>query len=334
MFDIVIFTILIFLSAFFSSAETAFFSLSPARVRMMRQKKYCCATQVDILKRDPHRLLITILIGNNIVNLFTASYATVVAAQFFGSAALGIATGITTFFILVFGEIIPKSFAYAKNAQLARIAAWPIFVLSIALYPAVYSLRFISLYLNKKFKGESDGEDVTEEEVRALARIGVEKGAINYREHEMIENIFELDDISVGDIATPWYKVVALSGLVPVEQIAYFVSQKGHSRYPVHDGKNEDTIIGYVHVNHIMKALNSDERDQPLTNFAVPIERVSEDMSIERVFRAMLKKRMHMFLVHKEKDEKDIIGLVTLENILEEIVGEIHDETDKRVRKK
>src|SRR3990170_547022 len=113
--EIVLFALLVTLSAFFSATETAFFSLHQSRIRIMKQKKRKNAAIIQKLKSQPQRLLITILIGNNAVNLFTAAYATVIAGRFFGSAALGVATGAATFFILVFGEIIPKSFAYSHN---------------------------------------------------------------------------------------------------------------------------------------------------------------------------------------------------------------------------
>lgn len=325
--DVIIFSVLILLSAFFSSAETAFFSLSPARVRLMRHKKYFAAELIDKLKHRPRRLLITILIGNNIVNLFTASYATVVAARFFDSAALGVATGVTTIVILIFGEIIPKSFAIAQNALIARATAWPIYILFIVFYPIIFVLQKISITFQKLLGADKQDVAVSEEEIRTMTRIGVEHGIFDYREHEMIQNVFQFDDIKVKDVMTPLRKVVMLDGNVPIEQISYFVSQSGHSRYPVHDG-NDDHIIGYIHVNAIMKALNSDERDKPVEEFISPVQYVEDDIDIERVFRGMNKRFSHMNIVRNKKTG-DVIGLITLEDVLEELVGEIIDETDK-----
>ncbi len=332
MFEVVIFVLLVFLSAFFSASETAYFSLSPARVRLMIQNKRPMASMVAKLRGNPHKLLITILIGNNIVNLFTASYATVVAAEFFGSAALGVATGATTLAILVFGEIIPKSFAYARNTAVASLAAGPLYVLGIVFTPAVFLLDSLNGLLRRLLGSDKENEAaVSEEEVRALSRLGVESGAINYREHRMIEKIFSFDDTPVDKVMTPWYKVVTLSGTVPVEQIAHFVAHEGFTRYPVNDGRNDDNIIGYIHVNQIMKALNSDRRDAPLAEFVSPVKTVCSDMSVERVFRSMLARREHLFLV-RDKDSGNLVGMVTLEDIIEEILGEIEDETDALVQ--
>ncbi len=324
--DILIFLILIFLSGFFSSAETAFFSLSPAQARLLAQNKQWSARAVWFLKSRPEELLTTILIGNNIVNILTASYATVVAARFFGDAALALATGVTTFFILVFGEIVPKSLAYSNNLALAQFSAPVLYGLRMILLPVVRALTAFSGYLQKRF-AKGGTTNVTEEEVRMMARMSVEHGEMDYREREMIENVFRFDDITVREIMTPRYKIVALNGMVPIEQIAYFVGQDGHSRYPVYIG-DEDDIIGYIHVNTILRILKSDERDRLLKEFIDDIPSVPEDRKIERIFRSMKRDAIHMYLVHRSGAQKEIVGLVTLEDVIEEIVGEIEDETD------
>ena len=303
----------------------------------MQKKKLKNADLIAKLKSDPQRLLITILVGNNIVNLFTASYATVVSAELFGSFALGVATGVTTFFILVFGEIFPKSFAYTHNDKVTRKAAKPIYLFYILFYPLTFLLLKLNEFANSKFK-ERSNVGVTEDEIITMARLGVESGAIEYKEHEMIENIFEFYDTKVGDVMTPMYKVKLLNGSVPVDQIAYFVSHSSYSRYPVYDG-DQDDIMGYVHVNQVMRALNSDKRDELLKEFASPIVYTSEDQKVESVFRAMKKDKNHMYLVYREDDKDDVIGIITMEDVLEEIVGEIEDETDrererKRMKKK
>ncbi len=326
--DIIIFIILILLSALFSSAETAFFSLSPAQVKLMVQNKKFAYNIIEKLKNKPKRLLITILIGNNIVNLFTASYATIVAGRFFGSAALGIATGISTILILVFGEIIPKSFAIAKNVHIAQITAWPTYIMYIIFVPIVFLLHRMSKGLYKLFGINVDSQRVTEEEIRIMTQIGVEHGEIDNEEHQMIENVFQFDDITVKEVMMPFNKIIALSATVPVEQIAYQVSQIGHSRYPVYEGDNDDKMIGYIHVNTIMKVLNSNERHKPIGEFVSEVQYVSENEKIEKVFRKMNKKYSHMFLVNNYKGQ--LVGLVTLEDIIEELVGEIIDETDKK----
>lgn len=293
----------------------------------MAEKKRKNAALIQKLKSRPQRLLITILIGNNIVNLFTAAYATVVATRYFGSAALGIATGGATLFILIFGEIIPKSFSFSHNEKIAVIVAWPLHILDVAFSPISFFLLKLNGLMNKAF-GIKVKSGVTEEEIMIMARMGVESGAIEYREHEMIENIFEFDDVPVGEVMTPRYKAEMVNGEAAVEQVAHFISHSGFSRFPVYEDNDTDKIIGYIHVNAIMKALNSDERDEPVKNFISPIDVVPESMKIERLFRFMKKNKTHMYLVHSDDDPNAIIGLITMEDILEQIVGEIEDETD------
>ena len=167
---------------------------------------------------------------------------------------------------------------------------------------------------------------VSEEEILVLSRLGAERGEIDITEQKMIENVFRFDDVQVKDIMTPKYRMEILHGEVPVEQIAYFVSQSGYSRYPVDD---EGKIIGYVHVNQLMQALNSDDRDDVVAKFVSPIKSVKESMTVDDVFRSMQKDKSHMYLVHDDHDEDEVVGLVTMENVLEEIVGEIKDETDE-----
>jgi CBS domain containing-hemolysin-like protein len=216
----------------------------------------------------------------------------------------------------------------AKNERIAQITAWPIYVMYIIFVPIVFVLHKMSKGLHKLFGIEGDNQKVTEEEIRVMAQIGLEHGEIDDAEHEMIENIFRFDDIMVKEVMMPFADIVALSATVPVEQIAYQVSQIGHSRYPVYEGDNDDKMIGYIHVNTIMKVLNSDERHKPIGEFVSEVQYVQEDEKIEKVFQKMNKKYSHMFLVQNKK--KELIGLVTLEDILEELVGEIIDETDKK----
>jgi len=298
----------------------------------MQKKKQNNAYLIAKLKSNSQRLLITILIGNNIVNIFTASYATVVATNIFGSLGIGVATGATTLIILVFGEVFPKSYAFTYNTEIAIFTAKPIYFFYILFYPLSFGLLNINDLVNRRLKSKPS-TGVTEEEIITMARLGVESGAIKYKEHEMIENIFEFHDTEVGDVMTPMYKVKLINGDVPVDQIAYFVSHSSYSRYPVYED-DQDNIIGYIHVNQIMRALNSNKRTELVKKFRSPVSSVPDDRRVESVFRSMKSKKNHMYLVYRKGSENDVIGIITMEDILEEIVGEIEDETDKIRRKK
>lgn len=320
-----LFFILLALSAFFSSAETAFFSIRQSQIRLMQEKKKKNAELIYKLKSHPERLLITLLIGNNIVNFSAASYATILGIEFSGSFGVGLATGIATLLILVFGEILPKSVAFAHNTRLARNIAKPVYFFYTIFYPLAWLLLKLDYALNTFLKVRPQ-TIVSEEEIRVMSRLGAEHGAIDQSEHDMIENIFKFDDVRVRDIMTPMTKVEMLHGDVRIEHIAHFVSQSGYSRFPVDD---DGEIIGYIHVNQIMRALNSDEREKTVAEFASPMKTIDENMTVDRVFLSMKKSKAHLYSVHAEKDKKDIMGIVTMEDVLEEIVGDIEDETDE-----
>ncbi len=326
--DIFIFTVLIFFSALFSAAETSLFSIRESQVRLMVRQKKRNAHIVANLKSDPQRLLVTILMGNNIVNLSIASLATVLAIGYFDSFSAGIATGVSTVAILLLGEIFPKTIAFTYMERVTQFTSPVIYFFYILLYPV--STLFV--WLEQWFKRHTRMHTpniISEEEIRIMAELGLEHGQINHYEHEMIENIFDFDDIIVKEVMTPKNEMETLSGDVPIEQIAYFVSQSGFSRFPVYDG-NPEAYVGYVHTNDVMRALNSDNREALTIKFASPLTRVDETKNIEEVFRLMTKERSHMYLVHKKGDPEDIVGIVTMEDILEEIMGEIEDEGDRR----
>ncbi len=324
---ILYFIVLLLLSGFFSGTEIAFFSLSKPQVRAAVDQKRKNAKLVWKLLQKPQRLLITILIGNNIVNVLTASLATVVAVDYFGSVGVGLATGVVTILILVFGEITPKSLAQKNNEWLAGKTAPVLYGMSILFFPITWILIRFNNFVSNRLVKSTVAPLAIDDEIKTMARLGVESGNLDYREHEMIERVLEFDDKTAGDVMTSRYKIVSLNGDVPFDQIAYFVAQSGFSRYPVYDD-DEDDIVGYVHVNDIMKKLKSDERDELLKDNVRELQRVEESFSIERLLRHFVSHQEHIALVVRGKKKDDIVGLVTLEDVLEELVGEIVDETD------
>ncbi len=321
---IVLFIFLLSCSAFFSASEIALFSLTQGKIKEMLHHKQLGALYVWRLRQVPQNLLATILIGNNIVNTLCASLATVLAVSYFGDYGVGIATGVATMMILMFGEITPKSIAQKNNVYIALKTAPILWYLSRFTYPLVWALNHFNGFITNKILKSKKTELVTESEIRALARLGVEVGAIDYRERELIEKVFHFNDTLVKKVMTPRYKIVALNGESPVEQIAFFIGQQEFSRFPVYVGE-EDNYIGYVHVNDVMKSLNSDNREVELQKLARPLRKVKATESLEAVFRKMRVYREHMMAV---VDDKNYLGLVTMEDLVEDIFGEIEDEND------
>ncbi|KKU79078.1 MAG: hypothetical protein UY04_C0018G0014 [Parcubacteria group bacterium GW2011_GWA2_47_7] len=328
MLDILTFTILVLLSALFAASETALFSLRESQVRLMAKRGEWNAGLILRLKNDPQRLLTTLLLGNTVVNIAIGSLAAIRAIQYADSVSVGLATGIATVTVLLFGEIFPKSYAIIHKRPVAQVVAYPIFVFYFIFYPITSIFVLIEKFVRRATNAPPKSV-VTEDEIRIMSDIGLEHGQIDRHERQMIENVFNFDDTPVGNIMTPKKSIDALAGNVPVNQIAHYVSQAGFSRFPIYEG-SQSNYIGYVHTNDVMRVLNSDEREEGLSQFATELHRVDEKTPILSVFRQMTRSRSHLYLVHKGSDTQNIVGLVSMEDILEELVGEIEDEGDRR----
>ncbi|MBR9692824.1 DUF21 domain-containing protein, partial [Candidatus Woesearchaeota archaeon] len=199
---IIVFLVLLFLSGFFSGAEIAMISLSRLQVdRLVKQKKRNAAL-LEKLKSNPHKLLETILIGNNLVNIGAAALATKLSIDLYGNVGVGIATGVTTFLVLLFGEIIPKSVAVNHRKRISLIIAPILYVLQWILTPIIWFIDGFSSVFTKMF-GEPEPERVTEEEILDVVSAGEQDGSLKKREREMIQNVLEFDDTNVDEIMTP-----------------------------------------------------------------------------------------------------------------------------------
>lgn len=317
----IILLILLILSGWFSGMEIALFSLSSGKVKHLVLAKKTNAQLLQRLLNNKNRLLVVVLLGNNLVNIGAASLATLVAVQKFGSVGVGIATGIMTILILIFGEMYPKAFFHINAVRMGLLFAPAIYFLQIVFYPVVISLEKLLKILTR---GKST-EAVSEREFKALSRLAVEKGVIGFEEHEMIMNVLNFNDKTVKDLMTPFYKVSLINDEAEVDQVSYFVAKDGYSRYPVYHNQ-KDNIVGYIHVMDIMKVLNSDQREDQISKHVNPILVVKETRKIDSLFSKMVRERIHMAIV--KRGDGQVVGLVTMEDLLEEIMGEIEDEND------
>ena len=315
------FIILIICSGWFSGMEIAFFSLTPGSVKSLVIAKKKNAKLVQKVLNNKKRLLVILLLGNNLVNVLIASMTSLWVSEKSSSGALGIATGTVTLLILIFGEMLPKAFFQTRAEKMALLFVPIIRLLELILFPLVFFLEKLLILM----AGNKKRELVSEQEFKALSRIAVENGVLDFKEHEMIMNVLEFGDTMVKEIMTPRYKMSIVNGEAEIDQIAYFMAKEGYSRYPVYRNQ-EDNIIGYVHLVDVMKVLNSDNRGDELSKYVTPIMKIDQDAKIYRVFKQMIKKRMHIAAVYRRNQQ--LIGLITLEDIMEEIVGEIEDEND------
>lgn len=318
-FDIITLGFLLCFSAFFSAAETAFFSISRARARHLakdNQKRYVLIHQ---LKENPHRLLTTILIGNNVVNIGASALATSVALQVFPDYALGLATGIMTLMILVFGEAFPKSLATRNNVAIARMTVYPVYWCTVLFFPVLKILNFIPLLTGKIQKTSI----VTEEELMTIVEVVEEEGEIKEEERDLIHNIFEFDDTNASEIMTPRADMFVVDAGQPLDLQA--VAGSGFTRIPVIED-DIDHVIGIVNIKDIFVQQSISNQSIDIRNIMRLPYFVPENKKLDSLLRQFKKRKNHIAIIVDEHG--GVSGLITLEDVLEELVGEISDETD------
>jgi CBS domain containing-hemolysin-like protein len=317
--QVVILILMLFLSGFFSSAETALFSISKVRAIHLAKQKGATNRLIKKMKDDPHRLLTTILIGNNFVNVGASAMATAITINLVASHAVGIATGVMTFLILIFGEIFPKSIATRNNILIARIVIFPLYWLSILLTPVILFLNFIPKLTGKIHKKPI----VTEEELMTFVEVVEEEGGIEEEEKELIENIFEFDDTNASEIMTPRADMFVIEAMeaLNLEEIA----RSGYTRIPVIDG-DIDHVVGILNVKDLLKHQSVSHEKGDVRKIMRKAYFVPENKKLDSLLKQFQQRKQHLAIVVDEHG--GVSGLITLEDALEEIVGEIVDETD------
>ncbi|MFO7815776.1 MAG: hemolysin family protein [Halanaerobiales bacterium] len=318
------FVLLLILSGFFSGSETAFMSANRVRIRELANEGDKKAKRVDQLLEDQTELLTTILIGNNLVNIAASAIATSIAIDIFGSKGVGIATGVVTFIILVFGEITPKSIGNSNPIRYAKLASIILYWLEKLLYPIIL---FFTVLI-KKLIGENrmiSSAFISEEEVRRFVNVSEEEGAIKESEKEMIQSVFEFDDIVVKEIMVPRIDMVCINKNASIEELVDLAVDKGHSRIPVYE-ESIDDIIGLIYVKDLLQLLQKGKENLTLEDLIKPIYFIPESKQINKLLKEMQNRREHMAVILDEYGGTS--GLITIEDLLEEIVGDIQDEYD------
>ncbi len=325
--ELTLLIICLFLSGFFSSSETALFSISKIKALHIAKDGTSTGRLIMRMKEDSHTLLTTILIGNNIVNIGASALATALSISYFESNAVGIATGIMTLLILVFGEIFPKSFANHNNILVARSVIYPLYWLSKLFFPLIYILNFIP-----KLHGTIDASNdtVTEDELMTMVEVVEEDGEIKEEEKEFITNIFEFDDTACSEIMTPRADMFVLdvSQIMDIESIL----ETGFSRIPVIED-TIDNIIGILHVKDLFasfhRVCDNDDSDLDVKKIMKNPYFIPESKKLDSLLQDFKQKKNHIAVVVDEHG--GVSGIVTLEDVVEEIIGEIIDETDRLV---
>ena len=318
--------ILIGLSAFFSSSEIAMFSLPPHRLESLVEEGRRGATTLKALKEDPHRLLVTILVGNNLVNIAMSSLATGLLALYLSQGqAVAIATFGITALVLLFGESAPKSYAVENTESWALRIARPLKFSERVLLPLIVLFDYLTRIVNKVTGGRSAIENsyVTRDEIQDMIETGEREGVLDEEEREMLQRTLRFNDTIAKEVMTPRLDMSAISTDASIEEAIEQCVQGGHARLPVYEG-SLDNVIGIVHLRDLVRDLNYGEaltEDLELEDIIEPTLHVPESKNVDDLLTEMRKERLHMVIVIDEFGTTE--GLVTMEDLTEEIVGEI-----------
>jgi len=322
--EIITLLVLLFLSGIFSGSETALIALSMARVEALVQEGRAGAKALYQLKKDPSRMLTTILIGNNLVNIGASALATVIATREFGSVGPGIAVGVLTLFILVFGEITPKSMATRFPERISLFVSYPLLLFMRLVYPLVWFFGNFTSWVHRLTGGKGD-PTVTELELIGMLGYGVDEGAIEQNERKIIERVFAFNDLKVRDVMTPKGKIFSLDVTLTVAETIPLILLERYSRIPLYAGQS-DNFTKVLYLRDLLRASANGQLDEQLGNIAHTPLFVSQYQAIDDLF-ATLRRRNRLFSIVVD-EYGDVRGIATLEDLLEELVGEIYDESD------
>ena len=316
----------VMMSAFFSSSETALTSINVFKVRQLEEKGVENSGLVKNLVERIGKILTTILIGNNIVNIGTTTIATLFFTDLFGPKGAFISTVVMTITILIFGEVTPKNVAANQSERVSLRVARPIRFLELVLKPLSFLLSIITNAITKLFIGSYNHNNdlVTEEDLKTIVDVSEEQGVINGEESEIINNVFEFGDSDVEDIMTARTNMEAIAVDMDKKELKDFLKNSKHSRIPVY-GKNIDNILGILHMKDIV-AFIAEDKELDIEKMIRPAFYVYDNMHIFDLFKSMRSENVSLAIVIDEYGGTS--GIVTIEDIVEELVGEIEDEYD------
>jgi CBS domain containing-hemolysin-like protein len=322
---LLVIVVLIGLSAFFSSSEIAMFSLASHRVEKLAEDGSAAGKTLERLKNDPHRLLVTILVGNNIVNIAMSSIATGLLAfyGFSGGQAVAIATFAITAVVLLFGESAPKSYAIENTESWALRIARPLQLAEYVLLPLIVTFDFLTRQVNRITGGRAAIETsyVTRQEIQDIIETGEREGVLDEEEREMLQRTLRFNDTIAKEVMTPRLDMTGIPKDASIQQAIESCIQSGHARMPVYEG-SLDNVVGIVHIRDLVRDLDYGESsDLTLDDLVQPTLHVPESKNVDELLREMRTNRMHMVIVIDEFGTTE--GLVTMEDLTEEIVGEI-----------
>ena len=324
-FMVITVVVLLGFSAFFSGSETALMAISRLRLRHLAETMPVRARLVERILKKPEKLIGTILLGNNLVNVAMSALATAFAISIWGDRGIAYVTVVLTIALLVFAEITPKVYAKYFNERVSFITAPILNVIMILFNPFVVVVTFISnklLYLIGIDVSKIEKPLMTEGEILTCIKMGWDDGAITSRERRILSRVFTLNDKTVGEIMVPREKMIVLDADASIEEIYKVILRTGHTRFPISKGKDLD-ILGFIHAKDLFQLIDKKSPDF-LKEIIRPVYFVPADKTIDAQLRGFQARKLHQAVVQDEGGK--VIGLITLEDIIEGLVGSIQDE--------
>ncbi|NNL57905.1 MAG: HlyC/CorC family transporter [Nitrosopumilus sp.] len=317
---------LIGLSGFFSGLEVSLVGTSQATVERLVKEKRRGAKALHKLKSNPGWMMSAVNLGNNLVNIGSSALATVVAIKIFGDTGLGIAIGIMTFLIIIFGEVTPKTYCNANATKVALRSSGILLTFSYVMFPIVWVLERITRVMIKITGSDYHPPALTESEIRGIIDQGHRDEALELQERDLVHKALNFDDTVVRVVMTPRVKMTTLPAKMLLFEALPLINKNAHSRIPIY-GETKDDIVGFVHVRDVLREIEGeDNKMKTLDDISREPVFVSQEKMVSSLLKEMKGRKTHMAIVIDEHG--GVEGLVTLEDLIEEIIGDIEDETD------
>ena len=318
-------SVLIGLSAFFSGTEVAMVRIRKSTVTQLLKQKAKGSKALHKFTSNPSWMMSSVNLGNNLVNVAASVLATKIATDIFGNEGLGITIGIMTFIILVFGEITPKIYANANSTKIALRSAPILLIFSYALWPVVKLFEIITKTMIRLTGSSYHPPPITEEEIKGIVAQGLVDNILEKDESELVHSALEFDDTVIRTVMTPRTKMFTLPAKMLLLDALPLINENPHSRIPIF-GQTQDDIVGFVHVRDILTHIEKEDKMITLEQVSRKPVFASQEKMVSSLLKEMKGRKTHMAIVIDEHG--GVEGLVTLEDLIEEIVGDIEDETD------
>ena len=323
--EVLALAVLIGLSGFFSGLEVALVGVRKSKVIQLFNDGQKGSKALHKLKTNPSWMMSSVNLGNNLVNVGASALATSISIRLFGDDGLGIAIGVMTFLILVFGEITPKTYCNANSTKIALRYAPILLGFSYLFYPIVKFFEIITKGVVRITGSSYLPPPITEEEIKGVIDQGLAEKALEKDEMELVHGALKFDDTVIRSVMTPRTKMFTLNAKTILFEALPEINKNGYSRIPIY-GKSQDDIVGFVHVRDVLKELENDNKMKSLEQISRKPVFASQEKMVSALLKEMKGRKTHMAIVVDEHG--GVEGLVTLEDLLEEIVGEIEDESD------